>query len=211
VPFWDRKIEVLIPTHPDADHIGGFAGLARVYDVEAVFFNGAEGDSEYFARFVQEVGKKVAFSDWHLLRAGSEFVFPQGGRLRIIYPYQTFEGAIPDGETNAGSIVGIFEYEGTSFLLTGDLAYEETVLRNLSPVTVLKVAHHGSKYSTSAAFLRLVQPQQAVISVGENNYGHPTSEVLGRLEDAKAKVLRTDQSGSIRYVCSRDINGCLRR
>src|SRR5690606_10662201 len=151
-------------------HVGGFAQLAQVYDIEAVFFNGAEGDSEYFTRFVQEVSKQVPFTDWRLLRAGSEFAFPAGGKLCIIYPLQTFEGAIPDGETNEGSIVGVFEYEETSFLLTGDLAYEETVLSSLTPVTVLKVAHHGSKYSTSSAFLDMVRPKEAVISVGANNY-----------------------------------------
>jgi competence protein ComEC len=207
VPFWDRKIEIVIFTHPDADHIGGFAMLPKVYDIGSVFFNGAEGETDYFTRFVREVGTDVPFEKWQLLRAGSELVFPEGGKLSIIYPNHTFEGAIPDGEVNEGSIVSIFEYGGTSFLLTGDLSYEETVLKDLTPITVLKVAHHGSKYSTSSTFLNMVQPKGAVISVGENNYGHPTKEVLGRLETAGVKVLRTDEEGSIRYVCQKD--GCI--
>jgi competence protein ComEC len=208
VPFWDRNIEVLIPTHPDADHIGGFAELSRSYDIESVFFNGALGTSEYFVRFREEVSRRVPKEAWQLLRAGSTITLPAGGKLSVIYPQNTFDGVQEDGKTNEGSIVILFEYEQTSFLLTGDLPYEESVLPPLSPVTVLKAAHHGSKYSTSNTFLEMVRPKEAVISVGENTYGHPSQEVLGRLENKGVKVLRTDTLGSIQYRCSKDHQGC---
>jgi beta-lactamase superfamily II metal-dependent hydrolase len=208
VPFWDRKIEVLIPTHPDADHIGGLAGLAKVYDIESVFFNGAVGESEYFVRFEQEVSTRVPKEEWQLLRAGSTFILPQGGKLTVMYPKDTFSGIQPDGKTNEGSIVILFEYEKTSFLLTGDLAYEETVLPKLAPVTILKAAHHGSRFSTSHTFLDMVAPKEAVISVGDNTYGHPTPEVLQRLAEHNVTVFRTDQLGSIKYICSQEHQGC---
>jgi competence protein ComEC len=208
VPFWDRKIEVLIPTHPDADHVGGFAELAVGYDIEAVFFNGALGTSEHFIRFEEAVQRRVPKEEWQLLRAGSTFTLPAGGTLSVIYPEHSFNGVQEDGKTNEGSIVILFEYEETSFLLTGDLAYEETVLPKITPVTVLKAAHHGSKYSTSNTFLEMVRPKEAVISVGENTYGHPTKEVLERLENNGIKTLRTDHLGSIKYMCSKERRGC---
>ncbi len=113
------------------------------------------------------------------------------------------------GDTNQGSIVSRFVYGETSFLLTGDLAHEEALLPEESPVTILKAAHHGSKYSTSEAFLGIIQPKEAVISVGKNSYGHPDPGVLERLKGRGITVRRTDQEGDIRYQCSSVQQQCL--
>jgi beta-lactamase superfamily II metal-dependent hydrolase len=101
--------------------------------------------------------------------------------------------------------VARFLYGETSFLLTGDLPHEETVLPDEEPVTILKAAHHGSKYSTSEAFLDLVQPKEAVISVGKNSYGHPDSSVLERLWKRGIIVHRTDEEGALRYECLENV------
>ncbi len=93
--------------------------------------------------------------------------------------------------------------------MTGDLANEERVLEGLAPATVLKVAHHGSKSSTSDAFLALVQPKEAVLSVGSNSYGHPSPDVLERLRARSVLIRRTDESGDVRYVCSKRTQECL--
>ena len=86
-------------------------------------------------------------------------------------------------------------------MFTGDLPREEQILQSERPVTVLKVSHHGSKYSTSTAFLDMLRPKEAIISVGKNSYGHPDTGVLGRLRDRGVIVRRTDEEGDIRYRC----------
>jgi len=96
------------------------------------------------------------------------------------------------------------QYGGFGFLLTGDITEteEQTMINlgSLRPVEVLKVAHHGSKFSTSQKFLEAVKPKLAVISVGKNSFGHPTPEVLARLKAVGAKVLRTDEIGTVEVI-----------
>lgn len=200
VPFWDRKIEVVMATHPDADHIGGLPALLRTYRVDQVLTTGAESETETSRLFQEAVAKAIGHQPTPVFR-GAKITFPQGGELVVEYPRQPIAGSIPDTDTNKGSIVARFTYGETSFLLTGDLPREETVLPDEAPVTVLKAAHHGSKYSTSEAFLRLVQPKEAVISVGKNSYGHPAPDVLGRLRALGSTIHRTDEEGDVRYRC----------
>ena len=126
-------------------------------------------------------------------------MFPGGAELRVLFPENGEAGVI--GETNEGSIVTRLSFGDASFLLTGDLPREETVLPGIVPTKVLKVAHHGSKYSTSDEWLSRVRPDDAVVSVGKNRYGHPSDEVLSRLRQRGTRILRTDQRGDIVYVC----------
>lgn len=208
VPFWDRHIEIIIPTHPDADHIGGFAGLTRQYSIGRVLWTGVDGESDVYTQFQKMLSKVIPGDRWHKVAAGSKLTLPKGGTLEMLYPYEVANGLAKDEDTNATSIVMRFEYGETSFLLTGDLAEEEKVLGKVEPVTVLKVAHHGSKYSSSGTFLKMVNPKSAVISVGKNSYGHPSKDVLERIDKMGAKILRTDQEGSIEYQCVQLENKC---
>lgn len=208
VPFWDRHIEIIIPTHPDADHIGGFAGLTHGYDIGRILWTGVEGESDVYNRFETELSKEIPKERWQKIAAGSKLFFPKGGELTVLYPYEVMSGKAKDENTNATSIVIRFTYGETSFLLTGDLPEEEKVLGRIPPVTVLKAAHHGSKYSSSNTFLNMIDPQEVVISVGKNNYGHPSKEVLARIEKVGARILRTDQEGSIEYKCKKIENRC---
>jgi competence protein ComEC len=104
-------------------------------------------------------------------------------------------------ETNDASVVVLLDHGQNHFLFTGDIdgTIEATVVARGTPVTadVLKVAHHGSKYSSSAVFLSAVNPNEAVISVGNNSYGHPAAETIARLLAAGARVWRTDINGTI--------------
>lgn len=200
VPFWDRNIEFVIATHPDADHIGGLPSLFRTYEVDHVLTTGAQSDTET-SRFFEEALSETHFGLTRVSR-GAKITLPRGGELSIEYPLTFLSAEASD--TNEGSIVSRFTYGETSFLLTGDLPHEETVLHEEGTATVLKVAHHGSKYSTSDAFLDLVEPKEAVVSVGKNSYGHPDSGVLERLEKRRVIVRRTDQEGALRYGCSED-------
>ncbi|MEK7494516.1 MAG: MBL fold metallo-hydrolase [Patescibacteria group bacterium] len=197
IPFWDRNIETVIATHPDSDHIGGLPDVLEAYTVETVLTTGATSDTET-SRIFKEASSKAKLGEQKMF-VGGKIAFPYGGELTIEYPRSSFSGNVE--ETNATSIVGRFQYGETSFLLTGDLAAEETVLLNEKPVTILKAAHHGSKYSTSDAFLDFVQPKEAVISVGKNSYGHPSEDVLRRLRAKNILIRRTDQEGDISYRC----------
>lgn len=199
VPFWDRKIEVVVATHPDADHIGGLPALLRAYQVDQILTTGAESDTDISRLFQEAVNKRTGAAPTRVFQ-GVTIDFPEGGKLTVEYPHRPI-APTDRGDTNQGSIVARFVYGQTSFLLTGDLAREETLLPKEEPITVLKVAHHGSKYSTSSDFLKLIQPKEAVISVGENRYGHPDPGVIERLLGAGAVVRRTDQEGDIKYEC----------
>lgn len=200
VPFWDRTIEVVIATHPDADHIGGLPALLRTYTVDQVMTTGAESETETSRLFQQMVREYTGREPTRVFR-GTHFDFPQGGTFSIEFPLAPIAGLVPNADTNEGSIVARFTYGATSFLLTGDLPREETFLPDETPVTILKAAHHGSKYSSSATFLQMIYPKEAVISVGKNTYGHPAPDVLERLRQRGVVMHRTDEEGDITYRC----------
>lgn len=198
MPFWDRQIESVIATHPDADHVGGLAAVISRYHVSTYLSNGSEGESEVFRnlRETLEADRSVGQS---VIGTESKIIFPGGAEFRVLFPEN---GAVKaSSETNEGSIVARLVFGDTSFLFTGDLPHEETVLPDITPTKVLKVAHHGSKYSTSDEWLSRVQPDDAIISVGKNRYGHPSDEILSRLRQRGVRILRTDQRGDIVYVC----------
>jgi len=208
MPFWDRKIEFVIATHPDADHIGGLAGLLRTYRVDQVLTTGAQSDTETSRLFQEAIVTFTHHGPTTIFR-GAKITFPEGGELMIEYPLSPLPKETNNLDTNEGSIVARFTYGGTSFLFTGDLPREETFLPDEEPVTVLKVAHHGSKYSSSKQFLERIHPQETVISVGKNSYGHPDPGVLERLQKMGTIIHRTDQGGDVRYECFAALKWCL--
>jgi competence protein ComEC len=111
-------------------------------------------------------------------------------------------------DTNADSLVLKLIFGESSFLFTGDLPIkeEEGLAGEGADIDsqIIKIAHHGSKYSTSLEFLEKVSPEDAIISVGKNNYGHPSAEVLERLEKEGIRTLRTDERGDIIYECDKE-------
>ncbi len=211
IPFWDRKIEVVIATHPDQDHITGLIGVIKNYQVGVVIDNGAQSSSQVYQKYLKVVQAKHCP---HLRgREGMKIKMLQAN-LAILYPGDKLENN--PHNTNADSIVTKLTYGKNSFLFTGDFPTEEDQKIFQSGVNlkanILKVAHHGSKYATSTAFLEQVQPKEAVISVGKNNrYSHPTAEVLNRLKEKNIKIFRTDKLGDIEYQCDNLTELCYRR
>lgn len=209
LPFYDRTIEVVIATHPDADHVGGLSTLLDRYQVGQLIETGALAtndtvDAKLLLKAIEHTHTPHAL----LGRHGTSIELAQGGLLTILFPTTL---PLPlDTDTNDGSIVARFDFGETSFLLTGDLADEEDVLPDILPVDVLKVAHHGSRYSTSDAWLDLVQPREAIISVGKNAYGHPAPEVMERLKARGIASYRTDELGPISYRCFVEEKQCFR-
>lgn len=204
IPFWDRTIEAVISTHPDADHIGGFPSLIRNYRVGIFVSTAVTSESEVYRYLEQLIGeyppdRKI------IARKGISVSLPRGGRLEVLFPP---DGAQVAGESNETSIVTRFSFGETDFLLTGDLPREEMFLPDAPESEVLKLAHHGSKSSSSEEFLARVRPQEAVVSVGRNSYGHPSPEVLDRARRAGAIIRRTDELGDIVYRCVTEANRC---
>lgn len=197
VPFYDRTIEVLIPTHPDADHIGGLSALLERYQVKTVLDTGARTDTKSAFLFYHDLEREGMVSVPAV--RGTSITLPRGGKLSVVYPSAPEPADV--SETNEGSVVARFEYDETSFLFTGDLPDEEQFIPDLTPVNVLKAGHHGSQHSTSDALLDLVRPQTAIISVGKNTYGHPHPAVLERLLAHGVGIRRTDTEGDIVYRC----------
>ena len=153
---------------------------------------GSAGSDAYaFVDFLKAAGDTPVFT----LQSGDEIRFG-GVRLRVLWPREETGG-------NEGSLVLLLEYDGRRMLFTGDIGEEEEeqLLAGLCDVDVLKVAHHGSKYSTTQAFLEAVRPEVALISAGRgNSYGFPAPETLERLKEAGSETYVTAESGAISVV-----------
>lgn len=210
VPFWDREIEVVIATHPDADHITGLVDVLENYSVGEFIDNEVSSDSQIYKKLKELVDKKgVPKLE---AKTGMKIKLGNGSEMKIIFPDGTQKKNNPK-DTNSTSIVARLVYGQNSFLFTGDLPAkkESDFLDEGMDISadVLKVSHHGSKYASGLNFLEKVQPQEAVISVGKKNrYGHPSGEVLDRLSQVGAKILRTDREGDIEFFCADSKSVC---
>lgn len=203
IPFWDRNIEVIIATHPDADHIGGLVEVAKNYTVGEILQTRTASQSQTFSAWNEIIeGKNIQTLE---ALKGVTVRFPSEARLEVIYPFFSIQSP-EESSQNRNSAVAKLNYQENKFIFTGDLPAEQELelLNNNSDIkaNILKVSHHGSKYSTSNEFLRAVSPATAIISVGKNNsYGHPAGEVLERLIKYGVAIYRTDEMGDIIYKC----------
>ena len=186
------RLDYVFATHSDADHIGGLAGALNFAAADNVFCSVDTADTKAFAdfkKYVEMQGLSITVPE-----AGAEFELGSA-HITLLGPIRQAEG------DNNNSLVLRVVYNGVSILFTGDMEREEEqdLLGSGAELKsdILKAAHHGSKYSTTYPFLREVMPDYAVISVGENQYGHPTDETLSKLRDAEVKVFRTDLQGHI--------------
>ena len=188
-----RRLDYILASHADSDHIGGLLSPLSTMPVDHVLIPKTASDSKTYQSFLSKTKEK-----------GISLTHPKSGDSFMLGDSTVFIlGPItedPDDRNN-GSIVAKICYGQTSFLFTGDAERkEEQELLDAGfdlSATVLKVGHHGSKNSTTYLFLRAVMPKYAVISVGDNSYGHPTEAALSRLRDADSTVLRTDLDGDI--------------
>lgn len=205
LPFFDRTIDVLVVTHPDSDHLAGAVEVVKNYDIGMILVNGKECATKIcgeFDKIIKEKNIKVIVAN-----AGQKIDFGNGVKMDIFLPASPSFSAgwrIQEGkaEDNNFSIISRLAYGADSFLFMGDAeAKEEADLVNFWPnlrMEVLKVAHHGSKNSTTQLLLDEFQPKFSVISVGaKNRYGHPTVETLERLKKIGSEILRTDLAGDI--------------
>ena len=185
-------LDVIVATHPDADHIGGISGALNYAGCTTCYSPVTENETKTFnnmKKYLDERGCALSVP-----QIPTSFALG-AAQVTLVAPTASF------GDDNNDSIVCRIVYGDTSFLLMGDAETEEeeALVRSGQDIraNVLKVGHHGSKNASSAKLLSAVQPEEAVISVGKNSYGHPTQEVLERLESRGVNVRRTDRDGSI--------------
>jgi len=198
MPFYDRDIDIVVATHPDADHIAGLVDVLENYDIGLVIDSGDFKGTGVFQEYL-DILKERNYS-YKKARAGDRIKIGEDIILEILNPEEELHE-----KSNNNSVVIRMDYRDDSFLFTGDaerLVEYKLVRRGRNiDVDVMQVAHHGSKTSSSALFLEEVRPELAVISVGENNrYRHPYSAVLENLEKYGIKVLRTDILGDIKFL-----------
>ena len=197
----ERNVEMLnlmVATHPHADHIGGLDEVLEAIPVKAFMDSGMTHTTRSYAKVMELVEQKeikyIAGKAGRTLRLGAEV------ELTLLHPQDALLRNTRS-DLNSNSVVIRMTHKDNCFLFTGD-AEEPTeellVQKGIEPCNVLKVAHHGSNHSSTMHFLKAVQPEIALISLGKGNrYGHPGDESMARLKKVGAQIYRTDLLGTI--------------
>ncbi len=196
----ERRIDVVMATHPDLDHIGGLPDVFERYDVGLFLEPGVADDGDDYRMLldaVREEGLKPV-----LVKTGMTLMLAPKVRLDILFPDRDVTGL----EANSGSVVARLMCGTNSFLLTGDSPsfIEEYLVdsRVMLQSDVLKLGHHGSRTSSSESFLSAVAPKAAIVSAGcDNRYGHPHKEVLERLHTLGSIIRSTCTEGTVIFTC----------
>jgi beta-lactamase superfamily II metal-dependent hydrolase len=189
-------LEIVLATHADRDHIGGLIAIIERNEipVESVYYNGYPGTTQTWIEF----SDAVTTAGLSLIQTQYPDTYSWGGiTVLVLNPV----AGMVNPEQNEASIVLRIDYAQTSVLLPADIdSRVEDKLPNRAATLqadILKIAHHGSKHSTSETFLDAVLPQEAIISVGLNSYGHPAVETISRLDASGVGIWRTDAIGTI--------------
>lgn len=230
MPFWDKTIELVVLTHPDLDHIGGFLAVTDFYTIDAVLYLPRKPDTTVSRRVLEEIGTLRAQGTRLLLPTQNKIILASDEiTLRVINPYLPFSlvewCSVGITETHLWDKTGCFlphntwdimsknslsiglnvYFDGVTIFLAGDMEEKEelALVKNqaLHRVDVLKVGHHGAKTGTTRDILEVLQPEISVLSVGKNNkYNHPSPRVLQQLEDSGSQVFRTDTEGTVEFL-----------
>ncbi|PIR98127.1 MAG: hypothetical protein COT89_01005 [Candidatus Colwellbacteria bacterium CG10_big_fil_rev_8_21_14_0_10_42_22] len=200
----DRYIDLIAITHAQKDHFGGFIDLLSRYRVGAVLWNGEDSLSEEWLALKNLLLEKEV----PILKIKEGDKIKQGETtISILNPNKEM---LDKPNANEGSLVMMLEGENIKALFTGDVSIDtENVLLDKYDLNIdlLKVAHHGSKYSTGISFLEKATPAISIIEVGGNRYGHPTAAVLQRLQMVGSSIYRTDKNGTIKVVVRDGVMG----
>lgn len=203
VPFLRRQgvrhLDVVVSTHPDADHLEGLTAVVRQLPVSLVVVPPIHGAMQgEYASFLAEL--KARNIPWQEAGRGMILALDPEVNIQILHPGREIRESKSDGNNN--SLVIKVIYQQFSLLLTGDIeaeAMDDLVAAGLDvQSTIFKVPHHGSRYGLKQEFLEKVKPLAVVISVGEkNNFGHPAAEIIEYWQERSIPVFRTDRQGAI--------------
>ena len=201
MPFFDRTIDLVILTHPEKDHMQGLIDILQRYKADYILWTGIKKNASEHSAWLDILQEQKNMGAKIIIAESGQRIVAGNVSIDTLHPLTNLENQEPKS-TNNTSVVSRLIFEENSFLFTGDISSsleKKLVVQNVNlRSNVLKIAHHGSKYSTSEEFLQSVSPKIAVISVGKNSYGHPTPEVLQKLENFGIHILRTDKDGTIR-------------
>ncbi|MBP9765971.1 MAG: MBL fold metallo-hydrolase [Candidatus Pacebacteria bacterium] len=214
--LFDRDIDYILMTHPDADHISGFYFVAENFNIKNILENGDRNKNTDIFKNIENIFKKENIEDKEIfVNCGDILDYENFDKPRI-FIFHPRQDSLVSNDTNENSIVALLTYDKYSFLFTGDM--DEIVEKNLfneidkcfsfsdinfikqklKNLTVLKVSHHGSKTASSKDFLKILKPEYSVISVGKNNrYGHPNDETLDNLKKYSKNIFDTSKDGDI--------------
>lgn len=204
LPFWSRRIDAVIATHPHQDHIAGLLPILESFDVASIIWTGVKYDSSVARAWEEKIKERK--NDVTIAVFSTRVVM---GRdiLDILHPSESLEGQVPSNVDNT-SLVARANLLGTKFLFTGDMfkdKEQELVSRGFDlTADILHVGHHGSRTSTDPVFVRAVSPAVAVIQSGEGNkFGHPHQETIATLQRYGITILRTDLEGDVVFRIKR--------
>lgn len=204
IPFWDRTLDLVILTHPEKDHMQGLLDILKTYKANYILWTGVKKTAPEYDQWIKVLEKQKEMGAKIIIAKSGQEIIAGNVLLDTLYPFKSMEGQDMKNTSNDSCVVSKLIYGKNSFLFTGDIdtAAEKQIVNSKENILsdVLKVAHHGSKYSTSELFLSAVSPKFSVVEVGKNSYGHPTPETLQRLINFGIKVLRTDINGNIDFV-----------
>ncbi len=205
MPFWDKEIDLVILTHPDADHVTGLIDVLQRYKVDDILWTGIKRDGDEYQQWLKVLAHQKKMGAKIIIAKSGEEIKAGNVLIDILHPFDSLQGQYFKTDDNDTGVVSRLIYGRDSFLFAADITSkeEQKLVDAKSDIAsdVLKVAHHGSKYSTSDNFLAAVNPKIAVISCGKNNQYHfPTPEVLQRLENFGIKMFRTDKDGDVKFI-----------
>jgi len=202
MPFYDRYIDLIVLSHPEADHLNGLIEVIKRYKIGAIITTGVIRNTDQYKEWVEIIKQKDILV--YIAKSKGEIDFGNNIKLKILYPFENLAGK-EIFESNNTSIVAQLVYNNFETLFTGDIEKSaENKLIAISPAgelksDILKIAHHGSKTSSGEEFLKIVQPIIAIIPAGkENKYGHPHQEVLDRMANILSFI--TGKSGDIEIL-----------
>jgi len=202
LPFFEKEIDLLVLSHPHADHINGVIEVLKRYSVKAILFSGVNFAGGAYDEFLREI--RAQQIDFWIAEASDDFRFGPV-ILNVIYPREQAAGEEFANLNNSSVAIKVI-YDDVKILLTGDLETEaEAALVNSGEdlrAEILKAGHHGSKTASSIEFLKKVKPKVVVIQSGEgNSFGHPHDESLNNFEKIGVeKVYRNDLDGRVEFV-----------
>ncbi len=203
LPFYDRKIELVIMTHPDKDHLGGLVEVLKYYEVEQILETGIKCEKticEEWDKLITEKNIPVKYAEF------GQRIETGNIEMSVLYPFESLKDKEVKDSNDVSIVLKLvvnseqgLQPESVKILLTGDAGFpveNNLISQNINLESkILKVSHHGSKNATSNEFLKSVKPEKAIISVGKNNYGHPAKELLNRLKNINVEIFRTDEGG----------------